>query len=497
MAVFWSWLSAFIASLALQKSTRLSSGEMEGEAAVGRRVRVFWEGESEWFEGVVASFSPESGYFVRYDDGEEQWEDAGETIVFLPSASDEDAVVDVETGEPAMPSPSYSQQEFEDDTGDDVVSAEAKDCEEQQPSRSSPSTVDSSSPHAFSRPASDLGRQGQQRQTTATSRALKGGGAAFFKDEDALRETKLVLEAEKRELLCSKATLETQLTSRENESAVIKRELQQLKTQVSLASALHYSSSSSSCSPSSTPTTTVEWRQRALDLRLGNQQLTQDIVRLKTAWQSQHRRVEDQQQRVEQLRGKLGRVPQRELLTLGELQVAIAELLQRKRELEASLRTNNKATARTSRQPRATEDTDDQEARRTALEKQLARLELSLTQSQEDARTWRTRLECERARLQPMRERLASLRSELLSQVESKRTDGRDVLLRSLFLRIDGDGDGVVDRTAAIEAIELVLGRSVKADESTPATGADTSLQLTFGQFVDAYQRVIARHTEQ
>jgi hypothetical protein len=491
MAVFWS---TFLALLALQARERRG---MESEAAVGRRVRVFWEGEGEWFEGVVVAFSPESGYFVRYDDGEEQWEDAGDKIVFLPSASDGDVVVDVETGEPAMPSPSYSQQEFEDDGGDDAISVKTKVCEEQHPSRSSPCTIDSPSPRDSSRTASDPGRQGQQRPAVATTRALKGGGAAFFRDEDALRETKHVLEAEKRELLRTKVALETQLASRESVSAVIKRELQQLKTQVSLASALHYSSSSSSCSSSSTPKTTIEWKQHALDLRLSNQQLMQDIVGLKTAWQSQQRRVEDQQQRVEQLRAKVGRVPQRELLTLGELQVAIAQLLQRKRELEVSLRTNIKATARTSRQSRVTEDVDRQEARRTALEKQLARLELSLTQSQEDARTWRTRLECERARLQPMRERLVSLRSELLSQAESKRVDGRGVLLRSLFLRIDSDGNGIVDRTAAIEAIGLVLGRSVKGEASTPATGADDSQQLSFDQFIDAYQRLAARSTEQ
>lgn len=41
---------------------------------VGTRVSVFWEGEGEWFEGVVAEYDAAKGLFVQYDDGEEQWE---------------------------------------------------------------------------------------------------------------------------------------------------------------------------------------------------------------------------------------------------------------------------------------------------------------------------------------------------------------------------------------------------------------------------------------
>lgn len=41
---------------------------------VGWRVQVFWEGEAAWFDGVISEYSPEDGFFVKYDDGEEQWE---------------------------------------------------------------------------------------------------------------------------------------------------------------------------------------------------------------------------------------------------------------------------------------------------------------------------------------------------------------------------------------------------------------------------------------
>lgn len=44
---------------------------------VGTRVRVFWEGEGEWFEGVVVDYDKTKGFFVQYDDGEQQWEVRG------------------------------------------------------------------------------------------------------------------------------------------------------------------------------------------------------------------------------------------------------------------------------------------------------------------------------------------------------------------------------------------------------------------------------------
>lgn len=54
---------------------------MHGEQAVGCRVQVYWEGEDEWFEGVVDTYSTERGYYVKYDDGEELWE-VSELVAF-------------------------------------------------------------------------------------------------------------------------------------------------------------------------------------------------------------------------------------------------------------------------------------------------------------------------------------------------------------------------------------------------------------------------------
>lgn len=41
---------------------------------VGCRLAVYWAGDDAWYEGKIQEVNTESGYFVHYDDGEEQWE---------------------------------------------------------------------------------------------------------------------------------------------------------------------------------------------------------------------------------------------------------------------------------------------------------------------------------------------------------------------------------------------------------------------------------------
>ncbi|ETW03041.1 hypothetical protein H310_05472 [Aphanomyces invadans] len=41
----------------------------------GLAVEVHWPDEGEWFAGNVVEYDPTRGYFVRYVDGDEQWED--------------------------------------------------------------------------------------------------------------------------------------------------------------------------------------------------------------------------------------------------------------------------------------------------------------------------------------------------------------------------------------------------------------------------------------
>ena len=60
---------------------RASSSEEEDEekdgravAAVGQRIKIFWDLEEQWFEGTVAGHDANTGrHLIRYDDGED-WE---------------------------------------------------------------------------------------------------------------------------------------------------------------------------------------------------------------------------------------------------------------------------------------------------------------------------------------------------------------------------------------------------------------------------------------
>jgi SWI/SNF-related matrix-associated actin-dependent regulator of chromatin subfamily A member 5 len=71
--------------------------EMSGISLVGRRVRVYWQTEDEWFSGTVAEFrpdlSPQDGgeYRVEYDDGDEQYE-IRESLVLMSDEDEEDIV---------------------------------------------------------------------------------------------------------------------------------------------------------------------------------------------------------------------------------------------------------------------------------------------------------------------------------------------------------------------------------------------------------------------
>ncbi|KAE9051445.1 hypothetical protein PR001_g1446 [Phytophthora rubi] len=48
---------------------------------VGKRVRVYWAEEEEWFEGTVQDYDGAQGYYVVYDDGDERWERDGQPML--------------------------------------------------------------------------------------------------------------------------------------------------------------------------------------------------------------------------------------------------------------------------------------------------------------------------------------------------------------------------------------------------------------------------------
>ncbi|KAG3120949.1 hypothetical protein PI125_g678 [Phytophthora idaei] len=48
---------------------------------VGKRVRVYWSEEEEWFEGTIQEFNQSQGYYIVYDDGDERWELEGQPML--------------------------------------------------------------------------------------------------------------------------------------------------------------------------------------------------------------------------------------------------------------------------------------------------------------------------------------------------------------------------------------------------------------------------------
>jgi len=46
---------------------------MAEEDVIGKEVKVFWEYENEWFEGIIEDYHPKRGYHIQYFDGEDEW----------------------------------------------------------------------------------------------------------------------------------------------------------------------------------------------------------------------------------------------------------------------------------------------------------------------------------------------------------------------------------------------------------------------------------------
>ena len=50
------------------------SSAVNGNQSIGLIIRVYWEDDDEWYEGTIQKYEESSGYYVIYEDGEEQWE---------------------------------------------------------------------------------------------------------------------------------------------------------------------------------------------------------------------------------------------------------------------------------------------------------------------------------------------------------------------------------------------------------------------------------------
>ncbi|GMF24129.1 unnamed protein product [Phytophthora lilii] len=449
---------------------------MRGEQAVGGRVQVYWEGEDEWFDGVVAAYSAERGYYVQ---------SAAESA---RAASPRDSVVDNNEAD----AENYDEAEEENEDEQEAAKHQAGEADEAE--REATPVPEQEDLTQNERAALSSTKQ---KKIARRARAFMRSSAAFFRDEDTLREMRQELRHEKRTLANQLQTLTMQLAEKQQVSAALKGELQQLKTSAALANVMRQvpRSVSFSGSPSGTlkslskPKTAVQWGERVLDQKLENQCLADDLLVLKTAVQEKQLAIQRKQKQRDEMNTKLARVPRRHLCTLVDVQVEIARLLEEKRALESQ---SPPHSSRIEMETLATSEAGT--ATKTALQNELASLEITAERYKEELRQWALKIDCEKARLAPLETRLASLQEEL------RRFENSQVLLRSVFLRLVPDvRDGCVPSEAALAAFQTLapLDRPTLSVEDMiirlQARGivssdiANQSQRFSFAQFVDAF----------
>lgn len=189
-------------------------------------------------------------------------------------------------------------------------------------------------------------------------------------------------------------------------------------------------------------------------------------------------------------------MPRRDLCTLVDVEVEIAKLLEEKRALEAQKpkvvqQNPKKAAAR----KQGTNDgtfgwTNDADASKVALEKELGKLELACSRAKDEIHKWKLSFERENARILPLKARRITLQQELAKYEASQ------VLLRSVFLRLDPDSEGRVSAKKAVEALTTLAPADVSSATSEEITQRLTqhslldSEALAFSDFVACFNHL-------
>jgi hypothetical protein len=481
-------------------------------AAVGWRVRVFWEGDDEWFEGTITKYVPENGYFVEYDDGEQQWETDDPARIQFLSRSDEktqlilNAKAHADANEredeaqgnkwSAQPPPSmtgyedddaYAQEEEEyeadhdhdeADEDDDVgKSGRAAGCPVPQDEAEDGEASDGKpSPQAAA----------PTRSLRDPTKFLKSG--VFFRDSETLHETRRALLKEKHELAQQYEQLATSLAQKEDLSQSLKRELHGLKAQVTVASLK--GASLLSGSTTDILRTSRDWAERVASQKTANRTARQQLSERHSQLMNRQKAIQQMEMQKHQLEAKLARVPRKELRSLIEIQVEIAQVTAEKRALEAQLAKSIPVERSTRSNGTTTTGcgamSQNQRDAKTELETDLRQVEKHLLRVRDQINEWTLRRERELAKIVPVRARIERLQTELHAYEKSQ------VLLRSVFLRLDRTGDGVVSLDAALEVWTLLAGgkdqRSSKHElrallpDATPASLDFTAFKICFQQ---------------
>ncbi|GMF50831.1 unnamed protein product [Phytophthora fragariaefolia] len=409
----------------------------------------------------------------------------GEDPAIVRAEDEDQADNNVDPGPVAADDYDDGEEEYEDDHED----VEPVDQEEEEAAVASPTPQEEDS--VKSTPSAT-----KQQRSIKPARTFIRNSAVFFRDEDTLREMRQELRQEKKTLTNQLHTLMMQLAEKEQVSAAIKSELQQLKTSAALANVMRQVPRSASLSGSSSgsinglgkPKTAAQWGERVLDQKLENQCLAEDLLVLKTAVQDKQLSLGRKQKRRDEMSAKLARVPRRHLCTLVDVQVEIARLLEEKRALESQ------SSRCSSRVEKESTSSKNDTATKTALQSELMSLQITAQRYKEELRQWELRIDCEKARSAPLENRLASLRQELVQYENSQ------VLLRSVFLRLGpGSRDGCVALGAALTAFQTLAPLdqpAVSYEEMTAklqesnilSLGGVSEQRISFTQFLQAFE---------
>ncbi|KDO24725.1 hypothetical protein SPRG_10259 [Saprolegnia parasitica CBS 223.65] len=431
-----------------------------GADAIGWRVEVFWEDEEQWFQGVITEYSDDDGYYVSYDDGDEKWQPsaAPDAMRFLAKTiAVDDASTELKGSLPVAASHDYSEDGFEDkpempmqslQDGNTLLESDEATPEPTPRQHSElPLQVKVTEPRGTTPVVAPLLRA---RPVPAKPVRKPASNTIFFKDREELQEMRTKLEATKLALTDELSKLKVSLKAADATSAQLKQTMSDLTAKLTVAQ-LHPTTNAPSAS---------SMDERMLELTARNRQMTAENAELATT----KREIQGRRHKV----------------TLVEVQLEIALLLQHKSNLEATL-----ATRKVPSKPTTTVDVDGYKAK-------LAAADARIWDLKRESLDWKQRFEQEQAKASALNARRVNLGAQLARFRSSK------ALLRRAFDRCDGNGDGTLTLDETVQVLRL-LSPGGNGDDDIEAsirtyfasTDANRDNAIDFDEFCKAFEHLM------
>ncbi|EQC29471.1 hypothetical protein SDRG_12719 [Saprolegnia diclina VS20] len=452
-----------------------------GADAIGWRVEVFWEDEEQWFQGVITEYSEDDGYYVCYDDGDEKWQPsaAPDAMRFLANTiAVDDASTELKGASPVAASHDYSEDGFEDkleipipsslDDGNPLLESDEEVTPEPTPREVSdtPQQARVAEPRWTAPVTAPLARA---RTAPAKPTRKPASNSVFFKDREELQEMRAKLEATKAALTDELGKLKASLKAADSTSAQLKQTMSELTAKLTVAQ-LH---------PATATPNASSMDERMLELTTRNRQMTTENAELATTKREIQGRVDALRAKADALSTKWANVPQRHKITLVEVQLEIALLLQHKNNLEATL-----ATRKVPPKPTTTVDVDHKA--------KLAAADARIWDLKRESHDWKQRFEQEQAKASALDARRVHLGEQLARFRSSK------ALLRRAFDRCDGIGNGTLTLDETVQVLRLLSPGDNGGDDLEAsiriyfaAADANHDSAIDFDEFCKAFEHLM------